>query len=61
MRSTDKKTEDGVPAAKGGKPAAGKPAKGGERNVGEALRAVYHEAVDENIPKEMLDLLNKLS
>ncbi|WP_448659958.1 NepR family anti-sigma factor [Sphingomonas sp. CJ99] len=50
-----------MPAAKGRRPVDGKPAKSGERNVGDALRAVYHEAVDENIPKEMLDLLNKLS
>jgi len=29
-------------------------------NVGDALRAVYREAVAESIPDEMLDLLNKL-
>lgn len=32
----------------------------GDANVGEALRAVYREAVAESIPDEMLDLLNKL-
>lgn len=30
------------------------------RNVGDALRAVYHDAVSENVPDEMLDLLKKL-
>jgi hypothetical protein len=34
--------------------------KGGDRNLGEALRAVYHDAVSERVPDEMLDLLNKL-
>lgn len=33
---------------------------GRERNVGDALRAVYREAVREDIPDEMLDLLKKL-
>lgn len=33
---------------------------GRERNVGDALRAVYREAVGEDIPDEMLDLLKKL-
>ena len=33
---------------------------GGERNVGDALRAVYHDAVSESVPDEMLELLKKL-
>ncbi|TKD51374.1 NepR family anti-sigma factor [Sphingomonas baiyangensis] len=33
---------------------------GDRRNVGDALRAVYREAVDESIPDELLDLLKKL-
>ena len=33
----------------------------GGANVGEALRAVYRDAVAETIPDEMLDLLNKLA
>lgn len=34
---------------------------GGEsRNVGDALRAVYHDAVAESVPDEMLELLKKL-
>lgn len=33
---------------------------GGERDVGEALRAVYHDAVSESVPDVMLDLLKKL-
>ena len=37
-----------------------KRASGKDRNVGDALRAVYREAVDESIPSELLDLLNKL-
>ena len=38
----------------------GKTGSGGERNVGEALRAVYHDAVSESVPDEMLELLKKL-
>lgn len=30
------------------------------RSVGEALRAVYQDAVSESVPDEMLDLLKKL-
>ena len=33
---------------------------GGSRNVGDALRAVYQDAVSESVPDEMLDLLKKL-
>jgi hypothetical protein len=34
---------------------------GGEtRDVGDALRAVYHDAVSESVPDEMLELLKKL-
>lgn len=31
-----------------------------EQSVGDALRAVYREAVNEDVPDSMLDLLNKL-
>lgn len=31
-----------------------------EKSVGDALRAVYHEAIDEQVPDSMLDLLSKL-
>lgn len=31
-----------------------------EKQIGDALRAVYHEAVDEQIPDDLLDLLRKL-
>lgn len=34
--------------------------RGDERDVGNALRTAYKNAVDEEIPAEMLDLLNKL-
>lgn len=33
---------------------------GKDRNVGDALRAVYHDAVSESVPDEMLELLKKL-
>lgn len=33
---------------------------GSDRSVGEALRQVYQDAVSENVPDEMLDLLKKL-
>lgn len=32
----------------------------GDRSVGDALRAVYQDAVGESVPDEMLDLLKKL-
>lgn len=31
-----------------------------DKSVGTALRAVYHDAVSERVPDEMLDLLSKL-
>ncbi|MFD1786978.1 NepR family anti-sigma factor [Sphingomonas floccifaciens] len=37
-----------------------KSANGGERDVGAALRAVYHDAASEAVPDEMLELLKKL-
>ncbi|MFD1612530.1 NepR family anti-sigma factor [Sphingomonas tabacisoli] len=41
---------------------ASKPGEAGapDSNVGQALRSVYDEAIDEAIPPEMLDLLGKL-
>lgn len=36
------------------------PGKGGKRDVGNALRTIYQQTVDESVPKEMLDLLGKL-
>ncbi len=33
---------------------------GETRNVGDALRAVYHDAVSESVPDELLELLKKL-
>jgi Anti-sigma factor NepR len=32
----------------------------GDRNVGDALRHVYQTAIAEQVPDEMLELLNKL-
>ncbi len=33
---------------------------GDDKNMGQALRSVYEETVNEDIPAEMLDLLGKL-
>ena len=33
---------------------------GANGNVGDALRAVYQDAISESVPDEMLDLLRKL-
>ncbi|HET9512007.1 MAG TPA: NepR family anti-sigma factor, partial [Sphingomonas sp.] len=48
------KTDDKAPRRKDGK------AGGQERDVGEALRAVYQDAASETVPDEMLELLKKL-
>lgn len=40
---------------------SGQSAKRDRGIVGEALRSVYEETVQENIPPEMLDLLGKLA
>ena len=32
-----------------------------DRDMGAALRSAYQKTVDENVPDEMLDLLNKLA
>lgn len=53
MNDTDSKISN----AKSTKPASRDPK---EKSVGDALRAVYHDAVDEQVPDSMLDLLNKL-
>jgi hypothetical protein len=37
-----------------------KPADAPDSSVGNALRSVYEQTVDESIPQEMLDLLGKL-
>lgn len=34
--------------------------KAARRSVGDALRSAYQEAVDEEVPPELLDLLGKL-
>ncbi len=31
-----------------------------DRNIGDALRRVYSDAVDEQVPSDLLDLLSKL-
>ncbi|WP_326524743.1 NepR family anti-sigma factor [Sphingomonas sp.] len=50
-----KKVEDKVP-----RPARTSKIGAQDRNVGDALRAVYQDAVSESVPDEMLDLLKKL-
>ena len=47
-----------IASARQGK--SGTPKRAHGADVGEALRAVYREAVAEDVPDEMLDLLNKL-
>lgn len=32
-----------------------------DRNIGDALRRVYSDAVDEDVPNDLLDLLSKLN
>lgn len=49
------KTQTQVPAGRKGASTDHK-----EKSVGDALRAVYREAVDEQVPDELLDLLKKL-
>ncbi len=41
-------------------PPRGRKKRGGSPEVGQALRAAYQQAVSEDIPPEMLDLLGKL-
>lgn len=50
---SSEKTGSGRPVTKTKKVA-------GDKSVGEALRAVYRDAVSESVPDEMLDLLKKL-
>jgi hypothetical protein len=45
---------------KAGDEPAGKTRRRGPNDVGHALRAAYQQAVSEDIPPEMLDLLGKL-
>ncbi|WP_315763156.1 NepR family anti-sigma factor [Sphingomonas sp. Y38-1Y] len=42
------------------KPSTTEPSKPQNKNVGDALRAVYREAVEEQVPDDLLDLLKKL-
>ncbi len=34
---------------------------GSDRDMGAALRSAYQKTIDESVPDEMLDLLNKLA
>lgn len=55
VRPDNKADTQPSPIRRGGK------AQGKERNIGDSLRAVYREAVEETVPDELLDLLKKLS
>lgn len=52
----------GSASERGEKPKSNEPDRdpNAERDIGAALRAAYEEAVAEDIPAEILDLLNKL-
>ena len=52
--------DDTAPRPGDSKRADGEQDEAGTRNVGDALRAVYHDAVAESVPDEMLELLKKL-
>ena len=54
--SPPKRKDSGHPG--GSRKSGGK--SGENRDVGDTLRRVYHEAIEEQIPDEMLDLLSKL-
>lgn len=55
-----------MPGKKTGGSSGGSGSGGGDENppggnIGDALRRVYHDAVDEAVPDDLLDLLKKLS
>jgi hypothetical protein len=57
-RERRRKTEQASEAEGAGHPPKKK--RGGSPEVGHALRAAYQQAVNEDVPPEMLDLLGKL-
>lgn len=59
MASTEKKA--GSIAAKPADSDSARDRSNDERDVGTALRAAYQQAVDEQVPSDLLDLLGKLS
>lgn len=54
MRSGDEKNKEPLERNDGGMNARK------DRNIGDALRRVYSDAVDEQIPDDLLNLLSKL-
>jgi hypothetical protein len=58
-RDRRRKIEQGPEPETSARPPA-KKKRGGSPEVGHALRAAYQQAVSEDIPPEMLDLLGKL-
>ncbi|WP_374145181.1 NepR family anti-sigma factor [Sphingomonas sp. 28-63-12] len=52
--SSDRETSKKAPPQRSAK------ARGGDQEMGQALRSVYQQTIDEQIPPEMLDLLGKL-
>tara|TARA_B100000678_G_scaffold239932_1_gene210501 strand:+ start:1352 stop:1528 length:177 start_codon:yes stop_codon:yes gene_type:complete len=57
VRSNADRQESDEGPEKGKKPNSNK---NPDADVGSALRAVYREAIDEDVPDQMLDLLKKL-
>lgn len=51
---SDRETSKNAPSQRATK------SRGGDQEMGEALRSVYQQTIDEQIPPEMLDLLGKL-
>lgn len=43
-----------------GEPGAADRGRDGQGNVGDALRSIYQQTIEENVPDEMLDLLGRL-
>lgn len=61
MAASKKSEQDGAPraSAKQGK-SKGRTSAGKNPAVGEALRSIYQQTIDESVPQEMIDLLGKL-
>ncbi|MBW4329699.1 hypothetical protein KY084_02265 [Stakelama sp. CBK3Z-3] len=59
VRSDADRQESDDAAAKGGKPNPDRKTNP-DADVGNALRAVYREAIDEDVPDDLMNLLKKL-
>lgn len=62
--STETTATASDPPDGGGEPGAEQGAadrgRDGQGNVGDALRSIYQQTIEENVPDEMLDLLGRL-